>query len=180
MALCLTLLLSALRAHADGERPHLERKVTVADGLHLWYEIKADPEDSARLIICGTKWDALANTPFGFVYFSADTGLTWRNVLEDRSSTWVTEHSCAFGPHHKAYFISDAAKETDIGASPKGGTTRLFFSTDSGEHWAESAKTGWTDYSTSAVSKTSGRLYTFFHAGWMSRDVLLQKAAPRA
>jgi hypothetical protein len=175
LALCLTVLLSALGSHADGVNPHLEHKVAVADGLHLWYEIKADPEESARLIICGTKWDALANTPFGFVYFSRDAGLTWRNVLEDRSSTWVTEQSCAFGPHHKAYFISDAAKETDIGTSPKGGTTRLFFSTDSGEHWAESAETGWTDYSTSAVSKTSGKLYTFFHTSWMSRDASRQK-----
>lgn len=175
MALSLTLLLSALGAYADGEKRALLRKATVAEGLHLWYEIKADPEDSARLIICGTKWDALANTPFGFVYFSADAAQTWRNVLEDRSSTWVTEHSCAFGPHHQAYFISDAAKETDIGTSPKGGTTRLFLSTDSGEHWAESAETGWTDYSTSAVSKTSGKLYTFFHTSWMSRDASRQK-----
>jgi hypothetical protein len=175
VALSLTLLLSALGAYADGEKPALLRKATVAEGLHLWYEIKADPEDSARMIICGTKWDAFANTPFGFVYFSADAGQTWRNVLEDRSSIWVTEHSCAFGFHHRAYFVSDAAKETEIGPSPKQGTTRLFFSADSGEHWAESAKTGWTDYSTSAVSKTSEKLYTFFHASWMSRDASRSK-----
>jgi hypothetical protein len=171
-----TLLLAAMLLSgvsglaASGRKLHLERMTTVAEGLHLWYEIKADPEDAARLIVCGTKWDALANAPFGFVYFSRDGGSTWRTVLEDRSSAWVTEHSCAIGAHHRAYFISDAAGETELGMTPKQGTTRLFFSTDGGEHWVESAKTGWTDYSSSAVSQTSGRLYTFFHTSWMSRD----------
>src|SRR5215475_7719425 len=153
---------------ANDLQPRLDRAVTIADGLHLWYEIKSDPEDSSRLIVCGTKWDALANTPFGFVYFSQDRGQTWQNVLEDRSSPWVTEHSCAVGPHHKAYFISDSATKTESSASPRDGITRLFLSGDGGEHWAESAQTGWTDYSTSAVSSTTGRLYTFFHTSWMT------------
>ena len=169
--LLMSFVFSALAASAPNElKPRLERMTTVADGLHLWYEIKSDPEDPAKLIICGTKWDARANTPFGFVYFSTDAGRTWQNVLEDRSSAWVTEHSCAVGPHHRAYFVSDSAKETELGTSPKQGTTRLFVSEDGGEKWKESVTTGWTDYSTSAVSKTSGRLYTFFHTSWMARD----------
>ena len=177
VVLLASFVLSVLGAAAKSSqlKPRLERTTTVADGLHLWYEIKADPEDSAKLIICGTKWDAVANAPFGFVYFSADAGRTWQNVLEDRSSAWVTEHSCATGPRHRAYFVSDAAKETELGTSPKEGTTRLFLSNDAGEHWKESATTGWTDYSTSAVSKTSGRLYTFFHTSWMARDPSRQK-----
>lgn len=156
-------------------KPGAQPKVTIADGLHLWYEIKSDPEDSAKLIVCGTKWDALANTPFGFLYFSADRGQTWRNVLEDRSSTWVTEHSCAYGPHHRAYFISEAGKEIEGGASAELGTTRLFLSTDSGNHWLEVLKTGWADHSTSATSATSARLYTFFHAARTARDNAKQK-----
>src|SRR4030088_3096004 len=111
---------SALGASAPNQlNPRLERMTTVADGLHLWYEIKADPEDSAKLIICGTKWDALANPPFGFVYFSADAGRTWQNVLEDRSSAWVTEHSCAVGAHHPAYFFSHSAKKNQTGTHPQ-------------------------------------------------------------
>lgn len=174
--LLVSSLSSALGASAPDElKPRLERMTTVADGLHLWYEIKSDPEDSAKLIICGTKWDALANTPFGFLYFSADRGQTWRNVLEDRSSPWVTEHSCAYGPHHRAYFISEAGKEVEGGASAELGTTRLFLSTDSGNHWLEVLKTGWADHSTSATSATSARLYTFFHAARMARDNAKQK-----
>ena len=162
---------SAIAAsNANDLGPRLDRTATIADGLHLWYEIKSDPEDSSRLIVCGTKWDALANTPFGFVYSSRDRGQTWHSVLEDRSSPWVTEHSCAFGPHHRAYFISDSATRTESSASPREGIARLFLSGDGGEHWAESLETGWTDYSTSAVSKTSRRLYTFFHTSWMTRD----------
>jgi hypothetical protein len=166
----LSVLFPCLFAIAEVPKPYVQRIGVVADGLHLWYEIKADPEDSSRLIICGTKWDAFANTPFGFVYFSADSGHTWHTALEDRSSVWVTEHSCAIGRRHLAYFISNAAKQEEIGASPVTGTARLFVSVDSGEHWVEKTKIGWTDYSSSAVSKTSGRLNTFFHAGMLTRD----------
>lgn len=155
---------------AEVPKPYVQRTGVVADGLHLWYEIKADPEDSSRLIICGTKWDALANTPLGFVYFSGDSGRTWHTALEDRNSVWVTEHSCAIGRHHLAYFVSNAAKQEQMGANPVIGTARLFLSVDSGEHWVEKTKIGWTDYSSSAVSKSSGRLYTFFHAGLLTRD----------
>lgn len=164
------VLFPCLFTMAEVPKPYVQRVGVVADGLHLWYEIKADPEDSSRLIICGTKWDALANTPFGFVYFSGDSGRTWHTALEDRSSVWVTEHSCATGSHHLAYFVSNAAKQEQIGANPVIGTARLFLSVDSGEHWVEKTKIGWTDYSSSAVSKTSGRLYTFFHAGLLTRD----------
>jgi len=141
----------------------------VGEGLHPWYEVKADPESPTNLMICGTKWDALANAPFGFVYASSDAGTTWRSVLEDRNSAWVTEQSCAFGPNHRAYFISEAS-QTDANSDPGLGVTRLFISTDSGAHWVETAKMGWADYSTSAVNTVSGKLYTFFHAASSVRD----------
>jgi hypothetical protein len=136
----------------------------VAAGWHPWYEVKADAENPKNLIICGTAWDAEANAPFGFVYSSTDGGLTWRAALEDRSSTWVTEHSCAFGANHRAYFVSEASKVIDGKPHHGLGTTRLFVSLDGGLHWAETIKTGWADYSTSAVSSASGRLYTFFQS----------------
>jgi hypothetical protein len=141
----------------------LKTKTSVGDGWHPWYEIKADPEGPTNLIICGTKWDAATNSPFGFVYASSDEGATWHSVLEDRNSAWVTEHSCAYGPKHRAYFISEASKVIDGIHQHKLGTTRLFVSTDSGWHWTETVKTGWADYSTSAFSSASGRLYTFFN-----------------
>src|ERR1700687_3363237 len=154
----------------NAQTAHVESKISISQGLHLWYEIKSDPENSANLIICGTKWDALANGPFGVVYASSDAGKTWQTVLEDRNSAWVTEHSCAFGAHHRAYFISEASKVIDGEPHHELGTTRLFYSTDSGRHWIESARTGWADYSSSAASEKSGELYTFFQATWIARE----------
>lgn len=136
----------------------------VSDGWHPWYEIKADPEDPRLLIICGTKWDPRANSFLGFVYSSPDGGESWRRVLEDRSSSWVSEQSCAFGANHRAYFVSEASRVIDGEAHHELGITRLFTSTDSGQHWTQTLETGWADFSTSAVSRKSGRLYTFFHS----------------
>jgi len=137
----------------------------VANGWHPWYEIKADPEDPQRLIICGTKWDASDNAFVGFVFSSSDGAATWREVLNDRNSSWVTEHSCAFGPHHLAYFISEASKVVDGDTHHELGTTRLYLSRDGGQHWLTTFKTEWADHSTSAVSSASGNLYTFFNTG---------------
>ena len=139
-------------------------RVLVSEGWHPWYQVKADPEDPANMIICGTKWDARLNAAFGFIYASSNGGSTWQLVLEDRNSAWVTEQSCAFGPSHRAYFISEASKVEDGELNHHLGRTRLYVSTDGGQRWAETAKTGWADFSTSAVSSASHRLYTFFNA----------------
>lgn len=139
-------------------------KALVSEGWHPWYEVKADPENSSNVIICGTKWDAQHNAPFGFIYASSDGGTTWRSALEDRSTTWVTEHSCAFGRGHRAYFISEASKVIDGEPHHGLGVTRLYLSSDGGQNWKETARTGWADWSTSAVSSSSGKLYTFFNA----------------
>lgn len=141
----------------------------VANGPHLWYEVQSDAENPANVIVCGTRWDAETNGPVGFVYASIDGGKTWRRALEDRRTAWVTEHSCTFGSKHRAYFISEASKVIDGWTHHELGSTRLFMSTDGGQHWRSTLETGWADYSTSAVSSSSGRLYTFFQSGWNSR-----------
>jgi hypothetical protein len=143
----------------------LETRTLVGNGWHNWYEVKSDPESPKNLIICGTKLDALRNTFLGVVYASSDGGTTWQAVLEDRNTAWVTEHSCAFGARHRAYFISEASKVIDGKTYHDLGTTRLYVSTDGGQHWTETIKTAWADYSTSVVSSTSARLYTFFNSG---------------
>ena len=135
----------------------------VAHGWHPWYELKADPEDPNSAILCGMKWDDRVNAFFGFVYASSDGGKTWRSTLEDRNSAWVSEQSCAFGPHHMAYFVSEASLVVDGETNHPLGTTRLYVSKDGGQHWAETGKTAWADHSASAISLPSGRLYTFFN-----------------
>jgi hypothetical protein len=136
---------------------------TVRRGAHPWYEVKVDPENPRNLIICGTKLDPGADALFGFVYASGDGGESWRTAIEDTNSLWVTEQSCAFGPQHRAYFISEASKVIRGTPQHEQGTTRLYVSTDGGQSWTETAKTGWADYSTSVVSAKSSELYTFFN-----------------
>ena len=162
-------VIAALLPHLQAEDFHLIAKARVASGWHPWYELKIDPEDSEKLLLCGTKWDTHTNTPFGFVDASSDQGKSWANVLEDRSSAWVTEQSCAFGPEHRAYFISEASKVIDGTAHHELGTTRLYVSRDAGRTWKETLRTGWADWSTSAVSLRSGRLFTFFN-GYTAAD----------
>jgi len=141
--------------------------VTGPQGGHLdWYEIKADPENENNLIVCGGKRNAQDNAYYGVVYSSHDGGRSWKEVLEDRSSSWVSEQSCAFGSH-MAYFISEASKVIDGRTNHELGTTRIFVSYDAGETWTETATTGWADDSNSVVSKPSAsnkqRLYVFYN-----------------
>jgi hypothetical protein len=161
----IVMLFAAFAASAGAQELALETKSLVGEGWHNWYEIKSDPENQKNLILCGTRSDAMSNAFFGFIYSSTDGGSTWRLVLEDRNSTWVTEQSCAFGAEHRAYFISEASKVFDGEAHHDYGTTRLYLSSDGGRSWKETLKTAWADHSTSAVSGTTGRLYTFYNPG---------------
>lgn len=143
--------------------------IAVEKGWHPWYELKGDPEDPANLLLCGSRWDARKNALLGFVYRSADGGKQWRVVLEDNRSTWVSEQSCAFGAHHKAYFLSEASAVEDGEPNHRLGRTRLFVSNSGGETWAGSLETGWADWSTSAVSPRTGELITFYQYSPASR-----------
>src|SRR5262249_25547799 len=98
-------------------------------------------------------------------------GREWHQVLEDKHSPWVSEQSCAFGPNHRAYFISEASFVNQGEPNHHLGTTRLFVSEDGGDHWSETLRTGWADWSTSAVSSISGNLITFYqHSGDLDVD----------
>ena len=140
----------------------LESKAVVAHGWHPWYEIKGDPFNASALIACGMQWNPKQNAFSAFVYSSVDGGKSWALAMLDRSSPWVSEISCAFGQNHMAYLISEASNVIDGIPNHSRGTTRLFVSSDSGRHWAETLKTGWADHSTSAVNMRTGKLYTFY------------------
>ena len=144
-------------------------KVIVAGGWHPWYEVKADPANSDNLILCGSAWDVQRNALQGFVYVTSNAGKTWSRALYDQSSSWVSEQSCAFGPRHTAFFLSEASKVVDEEGRHHQGTTRIFVSTDAGQHWKESATSAWADWSTSAVSRQTGNLFVFFNdASWFN------------
>jgi hypothetical protein len=136
-------------------------------GFYNWYEAAADPRDPNNLIVCGSKGVAKENARYGFVFATSDGGRTWRTVLEDRNSAWVSEQSCAFGASGRVYFVSEASKMIDGAPHHEQGTTRIFVSDDTGRSWKEAAKTKWADYSFSVVDTDSGenqnRLYVFFN-----------------
>ena len=162
--LLVSVLPGAVLTRADDVNS-FSTSATISKGWHPWYEIKVDPENAKNLIVCGTKWDVTKNTPLGFVYFSPDGGSRWESVLEDGSSTgWVTEHSCAFGPNHRAYFVSGDSRVVDGIPHHEFGKTTVYVSSDAGRHWMQSTTTGWADYSSSAVSARSHRLFTFYNS----------------
>jgi hypothetical protein len=141
----------------------IQSKTGVAGGWHPWYQLQADPEDDDSLIVCGMELNSEQNEMHIVVYHSSDGGRNWVLTMTDWHSAWVSEPSCAYGPHHRAYLISEASLFEGGQMHHFLGTTRLFFSIDSGRTWTETAKTGWADYSSSAVSRKNERLYTFYH-----------------
>jgi len=150
--------------------------ITPPEGSHLnWYEVKADPEDANNLIVCGAMRNARDNAYYGVLYSSHDGGRSWREVLEDRGSTWVSEQSCAFGDQHIAYFVSEASEVIDGELHHDRGTTRIFVSRDGGETWVETVKTGWADFSSSVVARAGAsdarELYVFYNGYSSSNSV---------
>jgi len=164
------LLLTLVASKGCAQDVRVESNVQaspVNGGWYPWYELTAGPADPDHLIVCGSRWDAQDNAFYGFVYSSSDGGRTWHTALEDKSSAWVTEHSCASGVDGKAYLLSEASQVVDGMPNHKLGTTRIFVSCDAGRSWAEAVRTGWADFSASVVDIQSGpnqnRLYSFFH-----------------
>src|SRR6202041_2929417 len=155
----LLLLVALVSPNSLGQQFGLNARVQASPaggGWYPWYEIAASPTDANHLIVCGTRWDVRSNAFHGFVYSTSDSGKTWNVALEDTNSDWVSEHSCAFGVDGKTYFVSEASEIVDGVPSYKGGTTRIYVSTDAGRTWAEDARTAWADYSASVVDTRPG------------------------
>src|SRR5258708_959848 len=67
----------------------------------------ADPHDARYLMACGSQNDPSASDLLsGYVYVSADGGLTWSRTLRDNSSNWVSEESCAYGSLERVYYAA--------------------------------------------------------------------------
>lgn len=152
-------------------------------GSYDWYGVDADPDSAKNLIVCGMKWQAQDNAYYGFVYSSQDGGKSWHTALEDRSSKWVSEASCAFGVRGVAYFVADASKADENGGLHHDhGTTRIWASHDAGRSWTLGTTAGWTDFSSSVVDRDPGpnqnRLYVFFNNLWTYYTSIGSKGQP--
>lgn len=93
--------------------------------------------------------------------------MTWHTALEDKSSAWVSEQSCAMSRNGEVYFVSEASRVIDGEQHHELGTARIFVSRDGGQSWTEKAKTTWADHSVSVIdvnhAGNGSRFYTFFN-----------------
>lgn len=173
--LCLFTLAAVLSPMSSAHQLDAQKLTVISNvaasppdgGWHPWYETHVDPDNGNNMMICGAKWNAKDNASYGFVYYSGDGGKTWKQALEDKSSAWVSEQSCAYGVHGVAYFVADASKVIDGELHHDHGTTHIYVSHDAGHIWKLGIDTGWTDYSTSVVDTEPGpnqnRLYIYFN-----------------
>jgi len=132
----------------------------------LW--LTADPNDSKRLIACGTLSDGPHVSHPGFVYTSADGGTTWRRTLLETASSWMSEAACVYGSGGRAYFTDGASDVYNGVPHHQSGHTRLFRSSDGGLTWTHvwTRPEGWIDWPYMAdVPKRAGAPETLVLVG---------------
>jgi hypothetical protein len=173
--LIIHLISSARVLHAADETPTVASRVRVSPpfaGNHSLMDLSLDPDRPGVLFACGYRYSAPENAMLGFVYRSQDGGHSWRDVLEDRSSAWVSEESCAAGGGRVFFMAERALLEHGKFASglplQQQGEIHLWSSSDGGKTWDSLVKRGWLDHTTMAVDWTHGerrgRMYLFGQA----------------
>jgi hypothetical protein len=124
-------------------------------GYHGETMVAADPESSNDLIVCGFRSNERTGAAYeGYVYHSGDAGKTWREVLVDANSQWISEESCAFGPGHQAYFAAGDS-DTSMGEPHhEYGNLHLYRSNDGGRTWQTILLNRFLDWTSMAVDAT--------------------------
>ena len=141
----------------------------------------ADPQSNDNLIVCGYRANQRTGTGYeGYVYQSRDGGRTWREVLVDASSQWVSEESCAFGSANQAYFVAGASDTSRGEPLHEYGNMHLYHSADGGRTWRTVQVSPFMDWTSMAVDTGHGphrnTLYIFADSvasgtgGWLYDD----------
>ena len=96
----------------------------------------ASSQQAGYLLTAVYGWNALQRRAEMNAYLSTDYGLSWQHVLQDASTPWVSEISCAYGPDGHAYVVTGASKRTGITRGHPYGQRHLFHSSDGGANMA--------------------------------------------
>src|SRR5215472_719476 len=136
-----TLLISRLPVHVSD----------LGSGTYWWAHMDSSSDKPGTIMVCGTRSIPARNAAEGFVYLSADYGKTWREVLTDARTKWVSEHSCAFGRNGRAYFVSSRSALFHGLPHHDQGQSRLYQSLDNGMSWTAGEAWPFIDYSSTAV-----------------------------
>ena len=150
-------------------------------GYHGEVMAAADPQSPNNLIVCGYRANQRTGAGYeGYVYQSGDGGKTWREVLVDASSQWVSEESCAFGPGNQAYFVTGVSDTSRGEPLHEYGNMHLYRSADGGRTWRAIQVSPFMDWTSMAVDTTHGprrnTLYIFADSvasatgGWLYDD----------
>jgi hypothetical protein len=155
----------AARVHGESVRPRhaSDRTLTISrsplpisdpgSGTYWWAHMDSSPDKPGTIMVCGTRSLPARNAAEGFVYLSSDYGKTWREVLTDASTKWVSEHSCAFGRNGRAYFLSSRSALFYGLPHHDQGQSRLYQSFDNGVSWTQGQEWPFVDYSSTAVDR---------------------------
>jgi hypothetical protein len=137
-------------------------------GGHSWGmgNTYAAPDDPKSLITCGIRMQSNPLAWEGYLYTSADGGLTWQVGRIDSTPTddgvpdQVSETACAIGRHGTMYM------NTSVYGKWHSQAFQLAHSTDAGHTWSKpTQRRGWFDATRSVVDNSGGpldgRLYIF-------------------
>ena len=127
----------------------------------------ASSHQAGYLLTAVYGWNALQRRAEINAYLSTDYGLSWQHVLQDASTPWVSEISCAYGPDGHAYVVTGASKRTGITRGHPYGQRHLFHSSDGGRTWQGPTSGPFVDWTALTVDTTRsqyrGHVYLFGH-----------------
>jgi len=164
--LILLLILRAadccVAANVDKRQPGTPRVASVVSsqpvpvsdagsGTYWWAHMESSPSAPGTIMVCGTRSISARNAAEGYVYLSTDYGKTWRQVLVDAATKWVSEQSCAFGSSGTAYFLSSRSAFFHGLPHHDQGHSRLYHSSDNGISWTSGPDWPFIDYSSTSV-----------------------------
>jgi hypothetical protein len=171
-ACCVTCGLLALTPAVSGAQEiRIEPPVRVSpqdSGGHTWAmgNTHSAPDDPSSLITCGIRIRSEPLSWDGYLYSSADGGLTWRvaridsTLTDDGDPDQISETSCALGRHGTMYM------NTSVYGKWHSNPFQLAHSSDGGLTWsAPLQRRGWYDATRSVVDNSGGsfdgHLYVF-------------------